>query len=79
MKTQELAYRKLHNYPPYTDMCIIRYKHEVEERLYNSVNKLNQELLFLKESYGMNQLEIYTTPPLVYKVYHKYRYNIILK
>jgi hypothetical protein len=24
-------------------------------------------------------MEIYTTPPLIYKVFWKYRYNIILK
>jgi hypothetical protein len=27
----------------------------------------------------MNNLEIYTTPPLIYKMFNKYRYNIILK
>jgi hypothetical protein len=27
----------------------------------------------------MNELEIYSTPPLIYKMFGKYRYNIILK
>jgi hypothetical protein len=27
----------------------------------------------------MKDMEIYTTPPLIYKVFWKYRYNIILK
>jgi hypothetical protein len=27
----------------------------------------------------MNDLEIYSTPPLIYKMFGKYRYNIILK
>lgn len=79
MKEKELAWRKSNEYPPYTQMCVLLYKHEIEERLHTSANKLYQELLFLKETYGMKDLEIYTTPPLVYKVRWKYRYNIILK
>jgi hypothetical protein len=27
----------------------------------------------------MKEMEIFTTPPLIYKVFWKYRYNIILK
>jgi hypothetical protein len=27
----------------------------------------------------MDDLEIYSTPPLIYKIFGKYRYNIILK
>jgi hypothetical protein len=27
----------------------------------------------------MKELEIYSTPPLIYKMFGKYRYNIILK
>ena len=79
MKKHELHYRKTHNYPPYTQMCVLLYKHEIEERLYTTTNKLYQELLFLKERYQIEDLEIYATPPLVYKTYGKYRYNIILK
>ena len=55
------------------------YKNEIEERLFNKVDKLYKELLYLKEKYMMNDLEIYSTPPLIYKIFWKYRYNIILK
>jgi hypothetical protein len=55
------------------------YKNEIEERLFNKVDKLYKELLYLKEKYMMNDLEIYSTPPLIYKIFGKYRYNIILK
>ncbi len=79
MQTNELERRKEWNYPPYTEMCVLLYKHEIEDRLYSSVNKLYQELLFLKENYKIDDLEITTTPPLVYKMFGKYRFNIILK
>ncbi len=55
------------------------YKNEIEERLYTQVDKLYKELLYLKEKYELNDLVIYSTPPLVYKVFGKYRYNIIIK
>jgi primosomal protein N' len=60
-------------------MAIILYKHEIEEKLFNKVNKLYQELNYLKEKYQFSDLEIYPTPPLIYKIFGKYRYNIILK
>jgi len=72
-------FRKANNYPPFTDLCIILYKNEIEQRLFNSVDKLYKELLFLREKYDMKDLEIYSTPPLIYKKFGKYRYNIILK
>jgi len=72
-------FRKEHNYPPFTDICIVLYKNEIEQRLFNSVDKLYKELLFLKEKYEMKELEIYSTPPLVYKKFGKFRYNVILK
>lgn len=77
-KKQELKYRKDFDYPPYTDLCILLYKHEIEASLFTKVNKLYQELLFLQEKYKKD-IEIYSTPPLIYKMYGKYRYNIILK
>lgn len=79
MQTHELQWRKTNDYPPYTQMCVLLYKHEIEKRLYGSTNKLYQELLFLQEQYELKDIQIYTTPPLVYKVRWKYRYNIILK
>lgn len=78
-REQELRKRKQWNYPPFTQLCVLLYKHEIEGRLYTSVHKLYQELLFLKETYGREDLELYATPPTIYKVYGKFRYNIILK
>jgi primosomal protein N' (replication factor Y) len=68
MQTHELQWRKTNDYPPYTQMCVLLYKHEIEKRLYGSTNKLYQELLFLQEQYELKDIQIYTTPPLVYKV-----------
>ncbi|MDP2670480.1 MAG: hypothetical protein Q8O99_06245 [bacterium] len=75
----EHGQRKQHNYPPYSEMCVLLYKHEIESRLYTTVHKLYQELLFLKSSYEFAHLEIFATPPLVYKAFGKFRYNIVLK
>jgi len=55
------------------------YKNEIEEKLFNKIDKIHKELLYLKEKYKMNELEIYSTPPMIYKIFGKYRYNIILK
>ncbi len=79
MKKHELAYREQYKYPPYNEMCVLLYKNEIEEKLFTTTNKLFQELLYIKEQYEMNDLEIYTTPPMIYKMYGKYRYSIILK
>ena len=75
----ENEFRKLNSYPPFWEMCIILYKDEIEEKLYNKVNQLHKELLYLQEKYQTKEMEIYATPPLVYKMFGKYRYNIILK
>lgn len=79
MQAFEQDYRKSYKYPPYTPMCVLLYKHEIEERLLSATNKLFQELLYLKRKYEMDWLEIYTTPPMIYKIYGKYRFSIILK
>ncbi|MBU0626474.1 hypothetical protein KKG31_03950 [Patescibacteria group bacterium] len=55
------------------------YKNEIEERLFNKVDTLYKDLLYLKEKYEQTELEIYSTPPLIYQMFGKYRYNIILK
>ncbi|MDR0369022.1 MAG: hypothetical protein LBH96_00340 [Candidatus Peribacteria bacterium] len=60
-------------------MCVILYKHETEELVFNKVNQLYKELLYLAEKYHISSLDIYSTPPLVYKMFGKYRYNIIIK
>ncbi len=79
MLEHEDAYRKRFFYPPYSDLCVLLYKHEIENRVYTTVNKLYQELLFLKSSYQQDNLEIYSTPPLIYKAFGKFRYHIVLK
>lgn len=76
---EDNLFRQKNNYPPFSDICVIMYKNEIEERLFTKVDKLYKELLYLKEKYQMDKLEIYSTPPLIYKIFGKYRYNIILK
>jgi len=75
----ENEFRKANDYPPYKEICVILYKNEIEERLFNKVDKLYKELLYLKEKYQIQDIEIYSTPPLIYKIFWKYRYNIIIK
>ncbi len=72
-------FRKTNGYPPFGELCIILYKNEIEESLFIKVDTLHKELLYLKEKYQITDLEIYSTPPLIYKMFGKYRYNIILK
>lgn len=76
---EENDFRKKYKYPPYTDLCVLLYRNEIEEKVFARVDKLHKELLYLKEKYQINDLEIYATPPLIYKIFGKYRYNIILK
>lgn len=76
---EENEFRKDHKYPPFADLCVLLYKNEIEEKVFSKVDKLHKELLYLKEKYQLHNLEIYSTPPLIYKIFGKYRYNIILK
>ena len=78
-REEENSFRELNKYPPYADLCVILYKNEIEEKVFNKVDQLYKELLYLAQKYQMNDLEIYSTPPLIYKMFGKYRYNIILK
>ena len=79
-REEENVFRKEHNYPPFGDLCVILYKNEIEERLFKKVDTLHKELLYLQQKYLLDQeLEVYSTPPLIYKMYGKYRYHIILK
>ncbi|MBR4567266.1 hypothetical protein IKO18_02305 [bacterium] len=50
-------------------MCLILYKDEIEEKLYNKVDQLYKELLYLQQKYKLEEMEIYTTPALIYKVF----------
>ena len=78
-RDEENQFRKTNNYPPFADLCVILYKNEIEERVFTKVDQLYKELLYLAQKYEMKDLEIYSTPPLIYKMFGKYRYNIILK
>jgi primosomal protein N' len=79
MKMITMTKRYEQQYPPFTQMCALMYKHEIEERLHTTANKLYQELMYLRDQYKMKDLEIYATPPMIYRMFGKYRYNIILK
>lgn len=76
--TQMQTYLQTHHYPPYGELCLILYKHEIEDRLFAKVNTLYQDLLYLREKMSVD-IEIYATPPLIYKIYNTYRYHIIIK
>ncbi|MDR0650282.1 MAG: hypothetical protein LBG59_02505 [Candidatus Peribacteria bacterium] len=76
---EEYAFREQYHYPPYADLCVILYKNEIEEKVFTKIDTLYKELLYLAQKYQMKELEIYSTPPLIYKMFGKYRYNIILK
>lgn len=76
---EDNTFRKINGYPPFGELCVILYKNEIEESLYTKVDTLHKDLLYLKEKYQLKDIEIYSTPPLIYKMFGKYRYNIILK
>lgn len=65
--SQEKVFRKQHTYPPYGELCIIKYNHENETSLHNAIQNLYKELLYLQQSYSYEAIEIYTSSPLVYK------------
>lgn len=75
----DMLFRKTNGYPPHGELCVILYKNEIEESLFAKVDTLYKDLLYLKEKYALHDIEIYSTPPLIYKMFGKYRYNIILK
>lgn len=76
---EDNVFRKSNLYPPFGEICIILYKHEIEESLFKKIDTLYKELLYLKEKYWLKEIEIFSTPPLIYKMFGKYRYNIIIK
>lgn len=75
----EEPFRKAHHYPPHGEICVLLYKDEIEEKVFDKADLLYKELCYLKEKYQSEDLEIYSTPPLIYKIFGKYRYHIILK
>ena len=72
-------FRQENNYPPFAELCVILYKNDIEETMFTKVDTLHKELLYLKEKYELKDIEIFSTPPLIYKMFGKYRYNVILK
>jgi len=72
-------FREKNNYPPFTQMAIIIYKHKIEDSLYLNISKLYKELSFFLVSYKFENIEIHQTPANIYKMFDKYRYHIILK
>jgi len=77
--SEDNKFREKNLYPPFSDICVISHKNEIEENLFNKIDRMYKDLLYLKDKYQIDSLEIYTTPPLIYKMFNKYRYNIILK
>lgn len=76
---QDTHFRQKHHYPPCGELCIISYKHPVEKSLFTQVNGLFHDMLALRQTWWYNQIDIYAIPAMVYKIYGKYRYQIIVK
>ncbi len=74
----ELSFRKQLNYPPFSELAVIIYKNQIEEKLYSKISKLESELKYLVEKINKT-IEINSTPQLIFKKFGKYHYNIILK
>ncbi len=77
--TKDDEFRKKHIYPPYGEICVILYKNTIEERMFGVINKLYQEILILKNTWWYEDIQVYAIPPLVYKMYNKYRYQIVIR
>jgi primosomal protein N' len=75
---EEKIFRSAHYYPPYGELCIIKYNSENESTLHNAIEKLHKELVYLQTTYEYNDLTIYTSSPLVYRKFWKYYYHIII-
>ena len=75
----ENEFRQAHQYPPFWELCVLMYKDEIEEKLFAKVDQLHKELMYLQEKYQLKELEMYTTPPLIYKIFGKYRYQVVIK
>ena len=72
-------FRTVHQYPPYGELCIIKYNHENETSLHTAIQNLHKELQYLQQSYQYEHIDIYTSSPLIYKKFGKFYYHIILK
>lgn len=66
---QDNTYREQFQYPPYTDMCMLLYKHEIEATLFTKIDSLYKEILYCKQVYKYDHIEVFSTPPLIYKMF----------
>ena len=55
------------------------YKDEIEEKLFAKVDQLHKELMYLQEKYQLKELEMYTTPPLIYTSFGKNTKQQVIK
>lgn len=78
LQHNELQLRKERGYAPYGELAIIQYKHEQEKTLLNKMQKLYQEMEYLRMQW-VYQLDIYQTPPMIYKMHGTFRYHIVIK
>lgn len=79
LKNNELQLRKERGYAPYGELAIIQYKHEKEKTLLNKMQKLYQEMEYLRLQWSHLDISIYQTPPMIYRMYGTFRYHIVVK
>jgi len=75
----DMLFRQRHHYPPYGELCIMIHRNEVESALLKKVSTIFHDMLALKQSMKRDDIEIYAIPAAIYKMYSKYRYQIIIK
>lgn len=77
----DTLFRIKHNYPPHGELCILSYKHELESKLFSKVHTLFHDILALKQWWWKEyaDIEVFALPANVYKMFNKYRYQIIIK
>ncbi len=73
-----LEERKLFNYPPYSEMLSLEYRHKSKEKAKNFIWNLKNKLNIEKENQNIKNIEI-TLVPNPSKRYNQFYYKIILK
>ena len=73
--SHSLTERKLFNYPPFTEMLILEYRHTSKDKAQNFIIQLNNKLGLEKKS---PKIDIQMAPNYQ-KKYNKYYYKIIIK
>lgn len=77
--SQESEFLKQYHYPDSGELAIIKYNHKSESTLHNAIEKLSQELQYLQQIYDYENIDIFSSSPLIYQKFGKYYYHIILK